>query len=559
MLETEEVDEDYFTPTPNTSLANIFGKSRKEEKVENESLKYIPPKPQNLTIKPEETKATECIFACTLFGYEWFNNIYTAKGKLGLAILKVIKTGYHNIILYDSNISTMSYVTILPTLVVTVKDSLYISYYDNQQKYWSLYGKEDEIKKIVDTLKNLNTIIKYTSDIEKGPPAPDKAAPDRNVNVPPSDLSNQVEKESDTDSSVNRKTKLSILNRISNMGQSILPPSTLSVLKTSDSSDTNEHDDHPKTLRHKMSKSIIKRNTSEKHVTENQSLLEANRIPLTKTDHSIENKPLYTYICGQLVPVTNSSIITSPTNNTSDMNLFMSEQRISNSELRINMNRMTDKVDLILGKITDLDKNKASSAPTNFQNEILQKLLTEYENKIKAYEELIKSKGIDTLPNTSVKHENNMADNLNQQYVDEIMLLKVKLSKFEETNLMKDNEIARLQADIKQLQEKCNEIITEEETSKKDIFKEMEKLKQELLCKNQELTDVNQRYKNLCSTQKLDTAGSNASDKIKNIMNDTFHSISVNFENNDNYSGEIIKNIIATVIKKVTLKSLNDS
>lgn len=50
-----------------TSLANIFGKPRKQDGSENESLKYTPPKPA----KKEEQKATQCIFACALMGYEW--------------------------------------------------------------------------------------------------------------------------------------------------------------------------------------------------------------------------------------------------------------------------------------------------------------------------------------------------------------------------------------------------------------------------------------------------------------------------------------------------------
>lgn len=50
-----------------TTLANIFGKSRKDDGTENESLKYTPPK----ALKPEEPKATQCIFACALLGYEW--------------------------------------------------------------------------------------------------------------------------------------------------------------------------------------------------------------------------------------------------------------------------------------------------------------------------------------------------------------------------------------------------------------------------------------------------------------------------------------------------------
>lgn len=59
-----------------TSLSNIFGSSPRPKKdSENESLKYIPPKPVDSTAKPvEDTKATKCIFACALTAYVWYEH-----------------------------------------------------------------------------------------------------------------------------------------------------------------------------------------------------------------------------------------------------------------------------------------------------------------------------------------------------------------------------------------------------------------------------------------------------------------------------------------------------
>ncbi|XP_059049355.1 FK506-binding protein 15 [Achroia grisella] len=549
MLETEEVDEDYFCPAPNTSLANIFGNPRNEAKGENETLKYIPHKPHNLAVK-SETKSSECIFACALLGYEWHNNIYASKGKIGLAILNMMKSAQYNIILYDSNKATLSCVTISPTLEVMVKDNVYLSYYDNQQRYWTIYGKEDEINKIVDTLKNFDAVIKFSSNAEKGPPEPNET---KNISTVSSNIPLQAEKESDTDSSVNRRTKLTILNRMATVGHSILPPNTLSTLKTSDSSDTNDTDNYSKTTRHKVSKNIVRRNNPEKHIVDNQSLCDTQRISLPMMNQSTENSPLYAHVSSQLVPMTNTSIITSSTNNSNDMSLFMSEQRISNSELRINLNRMTDKVDQILGKVTDLDHKHSGSTNINFQNEILQKLLTEYENKIKVYEEIIKSKGTEQ-SNILVKHGNTLADNLKQQYEDEINMMKTKLYNLEEICSAKDKEISKFKLDINELEEK----VEKEKSNKNNVMEEMVELRKELISKTQQLHDTNQKQK-VFNTQKIDLTDSDISDKLKNIMNDTFHAISAHFENNDNYSGENIKNTIGIIIKKITLKSLKES
>lgn len=46
--------------------------SKLEDSNENDSLKYIPPKPQNIVSKKiEPLKATECVFASALIGHEW--------------------------------------------------------------------------------------------------------------------------------------------------------------------------------------------------------------------------------------------------------------------------------------------------------------------------------------------------------------------------------------------------------------------------------------------------------------------------------------------------------
>lgn len=55
-------------------MANIFGNvSKTTEAPANDSLKYVPPKPQNIPPKPkqEQPKTTECVFACALIGHEW--------------------------------------------------------------------------------------------------------------------------------------------------------------------------------------------------------------------------------------------------------------------------------------------------------------------------------------------------------------------------------------------------------------------------------------------------------------------------------------------------------
>lgn len=53
---------------------------------------------------------------------------------------------------------------------------------------------------------------------------------------------------------------------------------------------------------------------------------------------------------GELLPMTSTNLIRGPCN---EMSMFISEQIINNSELLINMNRITDKFDAVLDKISN--------------------------------------------------------------------------------------------------------------------------------------------------------------------------------------------------------------
>lgn len=443
--------------------------------------------------------------------------------------------------LYDWNKITLSCATISSTFEVTLKENVYFSYHDNQQKYWSLYASEPEMKQIIDLFKSFNAVVKFSLEEDKETPQI------RNVDTA-SEINKKAgkeEKESDTDSSVNRRTKMSILNRMANMGQSVLPPRALSTERTSDSSDTNEAS-HYKTVRHKPVKSVIKRNSSDKNLPECQSLVESGH---QNVEHSTNSVPLFTYVNGQLVPVTNSNIITCNSSG-NDMSLYISEQRVSNSEIRINMTRLTDKVDHILGKLSVIEDKDNNSPKNNFQMEVLQKLLAEYENKIKLYEEYIKAKDLNKSPSPSFVGVFPKED---APKVEEDFTKRVK--SLEQLNKDKDDKIAQLEVECKLLHEKCNTKVYEEKKSKEELTAEIEKLKQELKTKNEELINSTRKAGELSQRSEVD---GHIGDKIKNIMNDTFRSVSANFENNELYSGEKVKVITASIIKKVTIEALNE-
>ncbi|XP_026725965.1 FK506-binding protein 5-like [Trichoplusia ni] len=543
MLETEEVDDDFFTPVAGTSLANIFGNTTKNiEEPVNDTLKYIPPKPQNIPPKPkpEQMKTTDVIFACSLFGHEWSNNVYTARGQLGFAIVKIHKTGDHNIILYDSNKTTLSCATISPNLTVTIRNLAYISYYDNLRRYWSIYGTEDKITKVAEHLMNLGLTIKHTANENQGPPNPSNMEPKTNMT---SELS-KTDKESDTDSSVNRKTKASILNRMANMGHSVLPTRAQHSEVTSDSSDTMDTEIQPKTVRHKPVKSVLKKSTADSIISQSQQSSDSPDLVVLPKTEPIDKVSVYTSHSSQLLPVANSSIFTCPSN---EFGMFISEQRISNSELRINMNRINDKVDSVLNKMSNLEQGGNTSA----QTDILMKLLAEYEHKIKIYEDLLKSR------NDKLSIDNILATTAISKNDKEIELLKNKISDLEKFNEDKCIQVSNLQKELQLLQNKCDTEKIAQTKEKHELCKKISCFDSIVNAKDVEIADLNKKYQSVSEDTKS-VNDQNIGDKVKNIMNDTFQTISVNFDDNQNYSGDSVKKIVAAVIKKITIQTLND-
>lgn len=452
--------------------------------------------------------------------------------------------------MYDSNKTTLSNTTITDKLEITVKENIYISYYDNLSKYWSVYGTEGEINKIVELLRKLDVNIKISSQPSDGPLNDvnlTKNQEQKDDKTPAQ--SNKDYNESDTDSSINRRTKDSILSRMATMGHSVFPQHDIAAEKSSDSSDTS---DHPKIARHKPVKSIIKRINTDKHVSETLDVVGTHKIIASKAEQSQVTHPIYTQFKGQLVPVTNTNIISSSEyNHGNDMSLFISEQRISNSELRINLNRVTDKVDQVLDKMKHYESTDKINPTSNFQIEILQKLIAEYENKIKFYEEIMRSNDIKyNVINSSastVKHskENHPKDEIHLKTVMEL----------EKVIDEKNDEITKLNGEINLLKEKNLEVAKKQTSSECDFLNEIKDLKQALNFKDEEVASITKKLHENVPLKNVDS-GAEIENKLKNIMNDTFRSIAANFDSDENYSGENVKSVIATVIKKVTLESL---
>lgn len=482
-----------------------------------------------------------------IFNYYFrLRDSYVSKEKIGFVIIKLIKSGLHNIILYDSNKTILSSLTLTTDLIINVRDNVSISFYDNHKKYWSVYTSSHDITQILDILKGLQVGLKYV-DTTKNLSQNDDINRQRLSPIVANQAKNDS-KESDTDSSINRRTKDSILKRMATMGQSVLPPTHL-ITQTSDSSDTNESINQHKS-RHKPYKNIMKRNVEKSTVEiDNNNDLQIRITPkpllLPEVNKNIYQNTDQQIVTMKTMEITKTPICAVPEGN--EMNMFISEQRVSNSELRINMSRMNDKLDRVLEKVKcqeNDDKCSTKSNMSHLQNEITIKLLNEYEKKIKNYEAFIKSKGFhcDTFEPLLQS-----SDLFNIEYSN---INKTKQScDCKQLCEDKDKQIIHLEEEVQILTSKLKE--RELNDNESNLIREISELKENIIIQKNQIDDLNKKMEsaqNLCDIE----------NKLKSIMNDTFQTISTNFDSDISYSGAMVKSTVANIIKKTTKACLKD-
>ncbi|XP_023934499.2 uncharacterized protein LOC112043349 isoform X2 [Bicyclus anynana] len=539
MLETEEVDVDYFTPSTSTSLSKIFGSSSKEEDaLENSNpLKYNPLLPPQVA-KPEESKTTQFLFVDSVYAYEWVNDTYEFRGRVGFAIFNIKNNDRHKMVIYDSNKTRLSCLTIIHKPAIKVNGKINISYYDDQRRFWSVNPSTTKFEEILEILKSLNVNLEFvTSAVEET----EKKLIENAEKDLPINKAVEDEKESDTDVSFNKKTKDSILKRMASMGQSVLPPPHVAVAQTSDSSDTIVPQNQRKS-RHKP-KVINKKSPLEKKILDSDKICELEisknsvkpeTLPETQMDLNIDSNQI-----GPTIATANTKSVDISTKSNS-IELFISEQKFCNSELRIDISRMSDKLEILLDKIKDLEAFNIGSNNSQFQNEITQKLLNEYEKRINKYEEFIKLKGFDcnTFELTPVSKSNTNQISRSTEMETQLQLLCNK----------KDEEIVQLRNELQLYSNKEKQFHDHE----KSLLKEINDLKDIINIKDDCAVNANRKLDD--TAKQTDTI----TDKLKQIMNDTFQAISVNFDDKEMYAGAKIKTVVGLVVKKTTIDSLKE-
>ncbi|XP_063633411.1 uncharacterized protein LOC134804332 [Cydia splendana] len=475
MLEPDEVDDGYFTPVASTTLASIFKEDSSNDAAVNPSLKYKPPqlKKTEECSKPDDASTSQCVFSCSIIAYEWVQGNHKCKGKVGFAMMKIVKSGLCKMILYSPDKSTLSCTTITPQLEVTMSSGAMISYYDNHKKYWGLCFNDKNIERVKELFKKENVAIKPYISPEFKPEVEileSDEATDETGNSSTTEDSTAMSATSQID-------KASILNRIANVGHAILPslpgspvkkPTSIEVTNT-----PNQHGpaDQSKVLpevsigkeHNNISMPDINKSIS---VQAGQNNAEANNRnecrQITVTSVPLVNNQIFTYVNGYMVP------------------LHMQVPVIDN----INGDDTCAEIELIIHKLTHL-KSVVRTMETKYTQNMEKSQSDQVFKKISDLEQLIREK------DETIKH----LENVKQELTDRV------------NNL--NEQVQKTNQDL----ERNTKILD-----------------------NEEHMLINR--------------------KIKTLMNNTFHSLASNFDNEVNYTGNYVKGILAAVIKKITIDSL---
>ncbi|EFN85323.1 hypothetical protein EAI_16007 [Harpegnathos saltator] len=367
---------------------------------------------------------------------------------------------------------------------------------------------------------------------------------------------------------VSTSGKASIISRMAKMGQSILPKMPLP--STTDSEDTEDDVPH-KSPRHKkidqveiisqkkhLSHEPAEGKEREKKITESRTevpLIDSNTYnPLVSTPQLTPQwAPSYFpghYVAmdNQMYPVTQTVNRTISAALDPGINMLLSENRLTNAEIRIGMSKISDNVQKLLDKFHALELQNATT-PTSDKATLdasWKMLLALNASRAEA-------------------NDNELSKNTNKYMTDEkireiqnrISALEndLKQSKGEEKeSLLQANE--NLNTKVQELETRLTDTNTDLKKTQEDLEKAQNIIKQY----REENIHLEDKLSKCSKENNFQTDIENKNKEIKQIMNKTYHVLLEKLADgsHSNLSFDYVKSVIANTIKHITLQVLNE-
>ncbi|XP_073835523.1 uncharacterized protein [Musca autumnalis] len=544
-------DEDFFGTlkgdNKSSKLNQLFVDDDSPEE-RDQSLKYKRPKSKDLRALNNDTPSsssqtlTPPLLAKVVTAYKQGE----LQGKVGLALTKNPDNEDYSLILYKSKSSVLITLDLPKGSQLLFKQQNYWQFYDLEQHYWSFsFNAAPDDGEFQEKLLSIGHVFKE-SEKEK---TSDEQIVDNEEETPVNDISDA--KLPEIRSKVPPAySKNSLIQRMAKMGGQPLPKLPSNNLQTttefSDSSDTEE----------------IKTPLPPK-----PSIAPRNKVATLKNNQQILSSTLATF---------NPSMAyaTNPMES-QYMQMLLSEQRTQGSELRMNVSKLETKIEKVLDKLDLIERSGPGEGKEkrHRDDEILEleekilnlkkenrKLKQHLENRTEDKDNFAeKSQEIvdefrEDLKEMDMGHIKDLRNILklfleqNKELKENVGLLQKKVNEMEKSTRQINEDLERIKTNNKQLLMN----LSEEESRTKTLEEE----KQQLITNYEEkIKDIKQ---NLDEKLRKDNeeCGQALDITVKSIMNNLYADICDKLETNNMENTDKILAIVASSIKKQTLKTL---
>lgn len=461
----------------------------------------------------------------------------TSLGQLGLALLKNPTDDAAKLILYKTKDHILSTLQLTKATKVYWKPP-YLQYHDSQQGFWSLFFTSDkDSTEFFAELGEVCTIDGASATIDINAVATDS------TKAPVDSMKTET---NTTDSIDAPKPKSDVVYRVSKIGHQL--PKMKATAADDDSDSTLPSDTERIPNPQPSIKSI--------------HAISSDRVVYPAFQHP--SKP--TNISLALQPPLIWSSLSSPSTSTFDLNAFASENRIQNTEVRMNLTKLDSKLDRVLDNVERkfnlislcilfvfikrfyslglwLVSSKSNNAHDKEEEIIkLEEKVLELKKENRAFKAQLSESSGDRIKKDS---DNKEAEILLQKTIEEKELKIVELT----------SKVQELTEKNQTIEEKFNTAMETEKCEREQLLvrnsNELDELRSELERKNNELQAMQQ--------DKSKESNTNNGEMIRSIMNQFYTKLFQNIEGKSTLSSADVLKLTAEIIRKETKAALNTS
>lgn len=249
------------------------------------------------------------------------------QGNYGLALIGNDQFKTYELIVYKDKQNILIRAKLQPTFTYNLLRDNYASFFDDQQNNWSVrYDNAKDYTEFYTELEKRNVKIVEYHKTETN----DNETTTDEIQIKPAENANVDDNQSDSSGA---QIKANILSRMAKMGQAIIPVATQSSLSDCADSDSDIS-------------SISKPLPKSKH---------AEKSPVKSEKSELKQLPLTNFQSTEIVPMQQQ--FASPT--VDPFNLFLAENRTHNCEIRMNLNQLSSKMDVVLKRLEQNDRDVA--------------------------------------------------------------------------------------------------------------------------------------------------------------------------------------------------------